>query len=43
MRGRAGGRLLADHDSSSGSLLPRLGHITVTFLLLLAFFLPFCS
>jgi hypothetical protein len=38
---RASGRLLADHNSSQGSILPRLAQITFTFLLLLAFWLPF--
>lgn len=34
-------RFLADHSSSAGQLLPKLGHITFTFLLLLCFCLPF--
>lgn len=34
--------LLADHSTSAGSILPKLRHITFTFLLLLALMLPFC-
>jgi hypothetical protein len=33
-------RLLADHSTSNGRILPRLSHITFALLLLLAFTLP---
>ena len=33
-------RLLADHSSSNGQVLPRLSHIMLAFLILLAFTLP---